>query len=175
MRRAPRSSAISPQQLKHFAFAAVAITALLAVLASGEEWGASAQAEAIAAKNQLAATEAQKLGTRKVATSLKVKPRQESMDFGDADFEGGDDGGSWQGEAVGQTFRATNVAPPPVIPVGGSVTVSNQTVGDLPPGVNAPGRKKVRGKPSAAEIEAIKQASRSRTQAGDARNSENPD
>jgi hypothetical protein len=175
MRRAPRSSAISPQQLKHFAFASVVITGLLAVLASGEEWGASAQAEAIAAKNQLAATEAQKLGTRKVATTLKIKPRQQTMDFGDADFGGGDDGGSSLDGPVGQTFRATNVAPPPVIPLGGSVTIGNQTVGDLPPGVNAPGRKKVRGKPSAAEIEAIKQASRSRTQGGDARNTDNPD
>lgn len=58
--------------LKHFGAATVVMTALLAVFASGDEWGARAQVEAVEAKNQLVATEAEKFGTRRVAKSLKV-------------------------------------------------------------------------------------------------------
>ena len=40
-------TALSPKLLKHFAAATVVLTALLAVLVSGADWGAQAQVDAV--------------------------------------------------------------------------------------------------------------------------------
>ena len=81
--------------LKHFAVATVVLTGLLAILASGEDWGAQSQVKAVEAKNQLAATEAEKLGTKKVATTLKIANNVGAASFGD------DEGGSFGGGGGG--------------------------------------------------------------------------
>lgn len=73
MRRAAPSAPISAQQLKHFAIVAVVITALLALFASGEDWEAQAQVQAAQAKNRLADAEAEKLGTKKLRSHMKVR------------------------------------------------------------------------------------------------------
>ena len=96
MRRRTINQTLSPNLLKHFAAATFALTALLAIVASGEEWGAQAQVSAIEAKNQLATTEAEKLGTRKVATTLKIANNVGAASFGDdngGNFGGGSGGG----------------------------------------------------------------------------------
>ncbi len=104
-RRTPKS-ALSPSLLKHFAAATVVLTALLAIFASGEEWGAQAQVSAVEAKNQLAETEAEKLGTKKVATTLKI-----ANNVGAASF-GSDEGGNFGGGGGGYSPPA---APQPAL------------------------------------------------------------
>lgn len=104
MARRTNTPALSPKLLKHFAAATVVLTALLAIFASGEDWGAQAQVQAVEAKNQLAATEAEKLGTKKVATTLKVANNVGAASFGD------DEGGSFGGGGSGGGYA------PPVQP-----------------------------------------------------------
>ena len=72
MRRTAPTLPISPQLLKHFAIATLVLTGLIAMFASGEEWGAQAQLKAVDAKNKLIRTETEKLGTRKLANVLKI-------------------------------------------------------------------------------------------------------
>ena len=107
MRRRTTKQTLSPNLLKHFAAATVALTALLAIFASGEEWGAQAQVSAIEAKNQLATTEAEKLGSRKVATTLKIANNVGAASFGD------DDGGNFGG---GGGYAQPAPQLPPAIP-----------------------------------------------------------
>lgn len=97
MRRRSTSAALSPKLLKHFAAATVVLTALLAVFASGADWGAQAQVQAIEAKNQLAETEAEKFGTKKVATTLKIANGVGAASFGEdgGEFGGGGGGGGY--------------------------------------------------------------------------------
>ena len=97
MRRRSTTQALSPKLLKHFAAAAVVLTTTLAVFASGADWGAQAQVEAVEAKNQLAQTEAEKLGTKRIATTLKVANRSAAAGFGDDDGGAGDFGGGGGG------------------------------------------------------------------------------
>lgn len=95
MARRTNTPALSPKLLKHFAAATVVLTTLLAIFASGEDWGAQAQVQAVEAKNQLADTEAEKLGTKKVATTLKVANSIGAARFGDdetGNFGGGGGG-----------------------------------------------------------------------------------
>jgi len=109
MVRRNTKSALSPSLLKHFAAATVVLTALLAIFASGEEWGAQAQVSAIEAKNQLAETEAEKLGTKKVATTLKI-----ANNIGVASF-GNDDGGNFGGGGGGGSGYSPLAAPRPAL------------------------------------------------------------
>jgi len=95
MARRTAKSGLSPTLLKHFAGATAALTVLLAVFASGEDWGARAQVNAVEAKNQLAATEAEKLGTRKVAKTLKVANNVGAARFGDDEREVFSGGGGY--------------------------------------------------------------------------------
>ena len=73
MRRPVPTVPISPQQLKHFAAATVAITGLLAMFASGEGGGLSDDLQARAAQNKLAQTEVSKLGTTQLKAHVKLK------------------------------------------------------------------------------------------------------
>ena len=93
MRRTATTGPLSPKLIKHFAMATVALTGLLAVFASGEDWGPQAQVKAVEAKNQLLTTEAEKLGTRKLAAKLKVREGRAAAAFADeagSEFGGGD-------------------------------------------------------------------------------------
>ena len=73
MRRAPAIAPLSPSLIKHFAFATVAITGLLALFASGEDWGAAAQIKAIDDRNQLEITEVKKFGAKKLAAKIEYR------------------------------------------------------------------------------------------------------
>ena len=95
--------------LKHFAAATVVLTGLLAVFASGADWGARAQISAVEAKNQLAATEAEKLGTKRIGTTLKIANNVGAANFGD------DDGGSFGGGGSDGGDYAPPAQPQPVL------------------------------------------------------------
>ena len=112
MRRATPLGPLSPKLLKHFAAATVVLTGLLALFASGEEWGAQAQLEAVEAKNQLVANEAEKLGTKRLAAKLRVDPELGAGSFGD------DGGGDLDGaqSADGSGGRGGHAAPPTAAP-----------------------------------------------------------
>ena len=83
MRRAISTGPLSPKLIKHSAIATVALTGLLAIFASGEDWGAQAQIGTVEAKNQLAATEAERFGSKKLAAKLRVKDGPAASAFGD--------------------------------------------------------------------------------------------
>jgi hypothetical protein len=87
MRRPAPTLPISPQQLKHFAAATVALTCMLAMFAGGEDASVAAQIQATQAKNDLVAAEQKKLGTKQLATHMKVKANA-SAGFGE-DSDGG--------------------------------------------------------------------------------------
>lgn len=93
MRRPAPTLPISSQQLKHFAAATVAITTLLALFAGGDDIGVAAQIHATQAKNDFIAAEQKKLGTKQLATHMKVKTGGggfgEDPDGGFADGGGG--------------------------------------------------------------------------------------
>ena len=97
MRRPAPTLPISSQQLKHFAAATVAITTLLALFAGGDDIGVAAQIDATQAKNDLVAAEQKKLGTKQLATHMKVKSNGggfgEDSDGGFGDASGGGGGG----------------------------------------------------------------------------------
>ena len=73
MRRAPAIAPLSPSLIKHFAFATVALTGLLAVFASSEDWGAAAQIKTVDDRNQLEITEVKKFGAKKLATKIEFR------------------------------------------------------------------------------------------------------
>lgn len=81
MRRAPAQTPLSPQLIKHFAFATVALTGLLAMFATGEDWGAQAQIKAVDDRNQLEITEVNKLGTKRLAAKLQTREGPAPADF----------------------------------------------------------------------------------------------
>lgn len=94
---------ISPQQLKHFAAATVAITALLAMLAGGDGPGLADEIKAREAQTQLAVTEAATRGTKPIKAKLTVNGNAKSQfsfsDGGDtvdtsAEWGSGGSGGS---------------------------------------------------------------------------------
>ena len=85
MRRRSTTSALSPKLLKHFAAATVVLTALIAVFASGADWGAQAQIEAVEAKNQLVRTEAEKLGIKRIGNTVRIANSVRAASFGEDD------------------------------------------------------------------------------------------
>ena len=147
MQRRSIQATLSPKLLKHFAAATVVMTVLIAIFASGEDWGAKAQIDALEAKNQLATTEAEKLGTKRVASTLKVKSAPAAASFGNdaGEFDAtGSGSGSGFGlpprrRAAADTFRPMVLAPtaadpgqpgnPPSNPGGESASVGP----DAPP------------------------------------------
>ena len=83
MRRTAPTGPLSPQLIKHFAITTVVLTGLLAVFASGEDWGAQAQIGAVGAHNQLLKTEADQVGPRRLAAKLIVRPGPARLGFDD--------------------------------------------------------------------------------------------
>lgn len=75
MRRSHQPAPLSPKVIKHFAVATLAITGLLAMFASGEDTQVQAAIKARQAKNQLAETQAKKLGATKLGSSIKPEDR----------------------------------------------------------------------------------------------------
>ena len=89
MRRPHPTLPISPKQLKHFAAATVGITCVAGAVCQRRGWGAQAQVEAIQAKNDLAALEAEKLGVQaKSRAKIKVD-RPAASCGGSGDSSGG--------------------------------------------------------------------------------------
>lgn len=177
MRKPPRPTAISPQLLKQFAVATLVVTGLVALFANGEAAQVEAQVQARESRNQLLATEADKLGTRKIATGLKVKPQAGGWG-GDGGDVGGDSSGGDSGAAAPGGDPAPQIAMAPQRPAlprglpttpGASLTVSGQLATDVQgPGGDA-ARAKAREKvgtmyrPNAQQIEEIQAVSRART------------
>ena len=169
----PRTKALgplSPKLLKHFAAAAVVLTATLAMFASGEEWGAQAQIEAVDAKNKLIATETEKLGTKKLAAKLKVSSDVTAAGFvndNPGDF-GGDSGGggSGAGNARGQIARQGSPQPSEATTApGASMTVPGVPI-SAPPGLDPKKRRSASPQPelpSEAQMAAITANSRERS------------
>jgi hypothetical protein len=173
MRRAAPTLAISPKLLKHFAVATVTITLLLALFASEEDWAARAQIEANQAKTQLAAAEAEKVGTKKLASKLKVN---QTPGGGFGTDEGGGGGGGGGGGWTPRK-RSANLERPSLrshgIPQleqrpGATVTVTGMDLEDaLQPDPRK--RKSKTGeqfRPNSEQIEKIKANSRQRTGGG---------
>lgn len=71
MRRPAPTVRISPQQLRHFAAATVALTVLLAVFAGGEGAGLGEELEQRSVQNQLEKTEADQFGTSQLKFDVK--------------------------------------------------------------------------------------------------------
>ena len=176
MRRATPLGPISPKLLKHFAAATVVLTGLLALFASGEDWGAQTQFEAVEAKNQLVATEAEKLGTKRLTAKLKVAPQLGGSGFGDdggGDFSGAQgSGGSGGGSNKPASPTATrqrldpDVLPPNLLTTSGSsVTLSGVPRQGSPrssPKRRAPAAAQA-AEPTPEQLEAIQASSRERS------------
>jgi hypothetical protein len=156
MRRAAPTAGLSPQLVKHFAIATVSVTALLALFASGEDWGAQAQYADIEAKNRLAAAEAEKLGAKKIR--MKSKQPAGSMDYDAApDFStGGGGGGSYSRAPTAR--QNTAKGPPPGAPM--PTRPSDQPAG--PTQVEARNKAKPKA-PTQEELDAMLEASRQRS------------
>ena len=172
MRSATSHGPISPKLLKHFAAAAAVLTGLLALFASGEDWGARAQLDAAEAKNQLVATEAEKLGTKKLAAKLKVNNDIPAGSFGNdagsnVGFAGGDYSDYRPARAsirppqarlpLPQLQQNPHGAEPQTAPAG-------QDRPDGDPGGNGAGPEPFQ--PSAEQIEQARQASAQRSGGG---------
>lgn len=108
MRRPAPTLPISPQQLKHFAAATVAITVLLALFAGGDGAGLADEIKAREAQSKLAMTEAAKFGAKPLKANLKLKNGAKSQ-F--AFSEGGevvDTSSEWGSGGGGGTVRPTS-------------------------------------------------------------------
>ena len=69
MSRIARPSAVSPQVYRHFAIITIAITACVALFATGESGGLGDELAAREARNELLTAEAKKLGARHLKLS----------------------------------------------------------------------------------------------------------
>lgn len=177
MRRAAPQLPISPKLLKHFAAATVVITLCVAMFANGEQAQLNAELHAREAKNELLRTEAEKLGTHKVAMGMKINAHPQ---------DGGDDGGEVS-EGSGSADPDARPIPPsfaqqgridqqhavlprnmPMTP-GATVTVKGQIASDLQGPLGDAARAKNAKKagsmfrPNAEQIESIKAVSRERS------------
>lgn len=185
MRRSTPQLPVSPKLLKHFAAATVVITLCFAMFVSGEDASLSAQMQAREAKNQLLETEAETLGTRKVAMGMKIKAKPVSWGGG-GDEGSGDSGGGGTGSIDPDAPRQNRAFAPgsgytpahPVLPrnmpmtPGQTVSVKGQLATDLAGPIGDAARAKQKGKagtmfrPNAEQIETLKAASGDRTGTG---------
>lgn len=105
MRRPVQSLPISPKLLKHFAAVTVVLTGLIALFAGGEQSQFAQELAEREARNKLAQTEAEKLGTHEVAYDA---PRRTAGSWGSA---GQDD--------PGFSGASTDPNPPPMMASNG--------------------------------------------------------
>ncbi len=159
MRRAAPTAGLSPQLIKHFAIVTVSITALLALFASGEDWGAQAQLDEVEARNRLAAAEAEKLGPKKLLGKLKIrKISGGGLEAG----EGSDGGGSGGGGSFYPEPRTDYAASPQA---GGAPQAEFVRAAAGPDRERSREQPKQQAKraPTEAQIEAMLEASRQRS------------
>lgn len=182
MRRAAPPLPISPKLLKHFAVVTLVLTACIAMFADGESREAiQDQVELRAANNTLLATEAEKLGPRKLRANLVVKDHKPARS-GFADDGGMIDVTIPEGGAsrimpphpgapdLAARAPGTQRAVPPVpnLPAtpGASVTVRGMTADELSgsQAQSPTGRKRTGSiRPTAEQKAQIKELSRERT------------
>lgn len=179
MRRPAPSISLSPRLLKQFAGVTVIVTGMVALFANGEAAQLQAEVEAREARNELLASEAERLGTRKIASSMKVKARPGGWGGDGSGDSGGGGEGSIDPDAPAQppAFAQQTLLPPrggtiprglPQTP-GATVSVKGQLATDLsgPQGDAARAREKGKAgymnRPDAQQILDIKAASQSRT------------
>ena len=175
MRRAAPDLPISPKLLKQFAVVTLALTAVLAVFANEQEWGAKAQIKTITDRNQLLKTEAEKFGPRALVNNFKI-----ANSAGKASSWGDDQPASPPETVISYDRTSDHSSAPlplrlssegPFVPdlpqkPGASITVTGMDAEDLP---NADPKKKKRKtgeqyRPiSPEELEALKAASRLRS------------
>ena len=160
MRRSKAAPPISPQQLKHFAAGAVAITCLLAVFASGEDWGAKAQVEAVEAKNRMVEAERKKLGTKTIATSIAVRQSAAGPGFGESAGPGSIGGDGAAGGSPATTPQSRGIPPemagrspvyPSSNPTPGTTVTMKGVPADQVPGAKLKPNSKVQSGPIDAE------------------------
>lgn len=101
MRRPAPTVQLSPKVIRQFALITLIVTALLAMFSSGENAELAQAIKDREAKNQLARTEAAKLGADKLGSSFRHEKREESGEG----FEklNGNDGGSSSGGSGGSS------------------------------------------------------------------------
>lgn len=173
-RRSP-TLPVSPQLLKHFAAATVAITSLLALFAGGDSGPVAAKFEAEQARAKLAAAEQDRPGTKKIGSSLKVS-KQVTASFGPDEAEVGDNTGGFAASPGPRLARSSNrpadpaqaYMPPEKMPrhPGESVTFSG-VPGAVDP--SRPENQKAKAKarqaeqPSPEDLARIRAASRQRS------------
>lgn len=167
MRRPASNLPITPKMLKHFAAASIVLTIVLATFAGGGDAGVAAQVEARQAKNDLLKAEQEKLGTRKIASHLKVRgelygfdDEQGGTDYGgrSGDAGGGGGGGSAPAARSASPWQAT---PPGVKSVKPRVAPDRRGLPDLPEG--GPAGSEGNGGPSASDTASLIEASRARS------------
>ncbi len=127
MSRPSATTALSPKLLKHFAAATVVLTALIAVFASGADWGAQAQISAVEAKNQLVSTEAEKLGTKRIGKTLKIANGPAAASFGE------EESSNFGGVANGYVAPARRAEPTPRHPIGSPWAMTTAPAIPAPP------------------------------------------
>lgn len=157
MRRVAPSAGLSPKLIKHFAIGTVSVTALLALFASDADWGARAQLDAAADQNQLATTEAEKLGKKRVIAKLKIR-----RDSGGGMSMGGDSGGGGGGGGLDPEPPSDYTATP---------QTAGLTQAELARAAAGQGRERYKGqpkqeikrKPTEEELAAMLEASRQRS------------
>lgn len=175
MRRPAPSVQISPRLLKHFAAVTLVITVCVAMFASGGSAQISSELQDREARNQLLKTEADTLGSRKVAATLK---RDHQPGRGQWGNDGGLDDGSGQGTmdpdsagTGGSDDRAVWSGPTAktAITPGNSIKVNGKPV-LVRPGQPFPrsadvsrGQSEQPFRPDASQIDAIRAAARERT------------
>lgn len=180
MRRAAPALLVPPKLLQHFAAVTVVITLLLAVFASGADWGAPAQLKKIEDRNQGFKAEAQKLGQTTLVNKLNIANRAGTArpSFDDANDVAPEITPAVPVYARGTQAGSGNVPPPvaripgnvefiPDLPQrpGASITVKGMNVDALPNAAPAK-RKRKATEPYRAvtppQFEAMKEASQPR-------------
>ena len=168
MRRTKSEPGISPRQLKHFAVAAVAVTGLLALFVSGEDWGAQAQLKAVQAKNDLAAKQVERSGATKIGASMAVRAPT-NLGFGDEAGPGsmgqGSGGGAGPAPMPHHEGRAPMGPPGPqgdAPPHGPTTTTSGKRIVVVPDG-KSPLRGTQQGNADSQQVQRIEDASRQRS------------
>lgn len=177
MRRAATKGPISPQLLKHFAVATIAVTGLLALFSSGSDLGATAQIRAINNGNQLARAEVAQFGAKRVAAKLQVRKEPAVQGFNDdaaIGLSGNNSGYAAPRRQTAQPVMASAELQIPQ-PQGASTATSSALVPDglqgLPGGSAAKGKKPTARsnqnfEPNAQQIAALKERSAQRSASG---------
>ena len=168
MRRNTSGSGISPRLLKHFAVAAVAVTGLLALFVSGEDWGAQAQLQAVQAKNDLAAKQAERSGATKIGASMTVRTPT-NLGFGDEAGPGSMSEGTGGGAGPAPAARPSDrvlIGPTSqqgdAPPNGPTMTASGKRIIAIPD-PKGPPRGTQQGNADTKQVQTIEAASRQRS------------